>query len=141
MSLRKAATRSVRAMSRIVSIQTKSAPAPAAPYSQAIKANKMVFVSGQIPYTADFKPIEGSMGDKAEQVIKNVSNILQEANSGLHNVVKVNVFMSDLKYFEEFNTVYARYFAELKPARSCLAAKALPLNVDVEMEVIALENE
>lgn len=128
-------------MTTLTPVATKNAPPAAASYSQAMKANNLIFVSGQIPYTPENKPIEGSIADKAEQVFKNVSNILEASNSSFERVIKVNVFLADIKSFAEFNTVYAKYFSTHKPARSCIAAAALPLNVDLEMEVIATENE
>lgn len=128
-------------MTTLTPVATKNAPPAAASYSQAMKANNLVFVSGQIPYTPDNKPVEGSIADKAEQVFKNVSAILEASNSSFEKVVKVNVFLADIKSFAEFNTVYAKYFSVHKPARSCVAAAALPLNVDLEMEVIAAEND
>ncbi|SCV01837.1 LAME_0G18822g1_1 [Lachancea meyersii CBS 8951] len=141
MFLRSVAKQSIRTMSSLTPVATKLSPPAAASYSQAMKVNNMIFVSGQIPYTAENKPVEGSIADKAEQVIQNVSNILKEANSGLNKVVKVNVFLADIKDFAEFNVVYAKYFHEHKPARSCVAVAALPLNVDLEMEVIAVEKD
>ncbi|SCU82696.1 LANO_0B07228g1_1 [Lachancea nothofagi CBS 11611] len=141
MFLRNVAKQSVRTMSNLTPVFTKLSPPAAASYSQAMKMNNMVFVSGQIPYTAENKPVEGSISDKAEQVIQNISNILKEANSGLNKIVKVNIFLADIKDFAEFNGVYAKYFNTHKPARSCVAVSALPLNVDLEMEVIAVEND
>lgn len=128
-------------MTTLTPVRTKLAPPPAASYSQAMKVNNLIFVSGQIPYTAENKPVEGSISDKTEQVIQNVKSILEEANSGLDKIVKVNIFLADIKNFAEFNTVYAKYFSEHKPARSCVAVKDLPLNVDLEIEAIAVERE
>lgn len=128
-----------RNMSKIVIIETPKAPSPAAPYSQALKFNKLVFVSGQVPLTAENMLVEGSMTDKAEQVVQNVKNILEASNSDLKHVLKATVFLTDMKYFSEFNAVYNKYFGGDKPARTCAAVKSLPLNVDVEMEVIAAE--
>ncbi|CAR27064.1 hypothetical protein ZYGR_0I03370 [Zygosaccharomyces rouxii] len=128
-----------RTMATLTPVATKSAPPAAASYSQAMKASNLLFVSGQIPYTPDNKPVEGSISDKTEQVFSNVKSILQAGNSSLERVVKVNVFLADIKYFEEFNKVYAKYFNEHQPARSCVAVAALPKNCDLEMEVIAAE--
>ncbi|AGO11698.1 AaceriADL077Cp [[Ashbya] aceris (nom. inval.)] len=139
--LAQTATVLTRSMSSLTPVHTTTAPPPAASYSQAMRVNGMVFVSGQIPYTPDNKPVEGSIADKAEQVIANVRNVLEAANSGLDRVAKVNVFLADMAYFAEFNSVYAKYFSEHKPARSCVAVRALPLNVDLEMEVVALERD
>ncbi|QLL32319.1 hypothetical protein HG536_0C04880 [Torulaspora globosa] len=130
-----------RTMTTLTPVATKNAPPAAAAYSQAMKANNLVFVSGQVPYTPENKPVEGSITDKAEQVFKNVKSILDASNSSLERVIKVNVFLADMKYFAEFNKVYAKHFNEHKPARSCVAVAALPLNSDLEMEVIATENE
>ncbi|CAH01422.1 putative isoleucine biosynthesis protein HMF1 [Kluyveromyces lactis] len=138
---RQALKSTVRRMNTLTPVKTQLAPPPAASYSQAIKVNNLIFVSGQIPYTAENKPVEGSIADKAEQVIQNVKNILVEANSDLDKIVKVNIFLADINSFAEFNSVYAKYFNVHKPARSCVAAKALPLNVDLEMEVIAVEKD
>ncbi len=128
-----------RGITTLTPVSTKLAPPAAASYSQAMKANNFVYVSGQIPYTPDNKPVQGSISEKAEQVFQNVKNILVEANSDLDKIVKVNIFLADINSFAEFNSVYAKYFNVHKPARSCVAAKALPLNVDLEMEVIAVE--
>ncbi|CCD22413.1 isoleucine biosynthesis protein MMF1 NDAI_0A02550 [Naumovozyma dairenensis CBS 421] len=128
-----------RTMTTLTPVTTKLAPPAAASYSQAMKANNFVYVSGQIPYTPENKPVEGSISDKAEQVFQNVRNILEASNSSLDKIVKVNVFLADINNFKEFNGVYAKYFNTHKPARSCVAVKALPLNVDLEVEVIAVE--
>ncbi|EDO17709.1 hypothetical protein Kpol_1033p12 [Vanderwaltozyma polyspora DSM 70294] len=130
-----------RRLTTLTPVSTKSAPPAAASYSQAMKANNLIFVSGQIPYTPENKPVEGSISDKAEQVFSNVTNILEASNSSLDRVIKVNVFLKDIKNFQEFNSVYAKYFNVHKPARSCVAVAALPLNVDLEMEVIAAEKD
>ncbi|ODV77635.1 uncharacterized protein CANTADRAFT_8076 [Suhomyces tanzawaensis NRRL Y-17324] len=125
-------------------VKTATAPGPAAPYSQAVKINGFVYVSGQIPYTAQNKPLPAgaSIEEQAEQVIQNVSNILEAANSSLKHVVKANIFLTDMKkQFAPFNSVYGKYFDEMKPARSCVAVKELPLGVDLEMEVVAVEKE
>lgn len=91
------------------------------------------------PLYSDNKPVQGSISEKAEQVFQNVKNILAESNSSLDNIVKVNVFLADMKNFAEFNSVYAKHFHTHKPARSCVGVASLPLNVDLEMEVIAVE--
>ena len=128
-----------RTLTTLTPVATKLAPPAAASYSQAMKANNFVYVSGQIPYTPENKPVEGSIADKAHQVFKNINNILEEGNSSLDKIVKVNVFLADINNFKEFNGVYAQYFNTHKPARSCVAVAALPLGVDLEVEVIAVE--
>ncbi|CCK72765.1 putative isoleucine biosynthesis protein HMF1 KNAG_0L01450 [Huiozyma naganishii CBS 8797] len=122
-------------------VNAQGAPAAAASYSHAMKANNLVFVSGQVPLTADNKMLEGSIAEKAEQVITNIKTILAASNSALDRVVKCNIFLADINNFAEFNTVYAKHFHDHKPARSCVAVAALPLNADLEMEVIAVEND
>lgn len=83
-----------------------------------------------------------SIQEQAEQVIQNVSNILEASNSSLKHIVKANIFLTDMKaQFGEFNSVYGKYFSDHKPARSCVAVKELPLGVDLEMEVVAVEKD
>lgn len=126
--------------SKTTQIISKNAPPAAASYSHAIKANGFIYVSGQIPYTKEGKPIEGDFKVKSDQVIKNVLEIIKDSNSKLENIVKCNIFLKDMNNFKEFNEVYSKYFNDYKPARSCVAVADLPLGVDVEMEVIAVEN-
>lgn len=112
--------------------------------TNSILTTGFIYVSGQIPYTPQNKPLgeNPSIQAQAEQVIQNVSNILEASNSSLKHIVKANIFLTDMKtQFGEFNTVYAKYFNEHKPARSCVAVKELPLGVDLEMEVVAIEKE
>ena len=119
-------------------ISTDKAPAAIGPYSQGIIANGMLFASGQIPINPATGNIEG--GDikaQAEQVMKNVGALLQEAGTSYENVVKTSCFLADMDDFAAFNEVYAGYFTE-KPARSCVAVKTLPKNVLCEVEVIAV---
>lgn len=87
-------------------------------------------------------PGNPSIAEQAEQVIQNVSNILDASNSSLQHIVKANIFLTDMNaQFAEFNSVYAKYFNEHKPARSCVAVKELPLGVALEMEVVAVEQD
>ncbi|CAK7895699.1 protein Mmf1p, mitochondrial [[Candida] anglica] len=142
--IRTANMSSTRLSSSITPVKTANAPPPAASYSQAIKVNGFIYVSGQIPYTPQNKPLSENptIEQQAEQVIQNVSNILEASNSSLYHIVKANIFLTDMKaQFGEFNKVYGKYFSEHKPARSCVAVKELPLGVDLEMEVIAIEKE
>lgn len=103
-----------------------------------------IYVSGQIPYTAANKPLSAnpSIAEQAEQSIQNVKNILEASNSSLNHIVKNTIFLTDMKtQFAEFNAVYAKYFNEHKPARSCIAVKELPLGVDLEIECVAIEKD
>ncbi|ODV85587.1 hypothetical protein CANARDRAFT_7694 [[Candida] arabinofermentans NRRL YB-2248] len=125
---------------KLTAITSANAPPAAAAYSHAIKANGFVYVSGQIPLRPDGSRVEGTLQDRADQVIQNALAILKDSNSSLSNIVKINVFLTDMSNFAAFNEVYVKYFNEHKPARSCVAVSALPLGVDVEMEVVAVEN-
>lgn len=106
--------------------------------------NGFIYVSGQIPYTAQNKPLSEnpSIAEQAEQVIQNVKSILEASNSSLDHIVKNTIFLTDMKaQFGEFNSVYAKYFNEHKPARSCVAVKELPLGVALEMESVAVDKD
>ena len=122
-------------------ITTEKAPAAIGPYSQAIAAGNFLFASGQIPINPESGEVEAEgIEAQAEQVMKNVGTILEAAGTDYANVVKTTCFLADMADFAAFNGVYEKYFTE-KPARSCVAVKALPKNVLCEVEVIAaLEN-
>ena len=122
-------------------ITTEKAPAAIGPYSQAIAAGNFLFASGQIPINPESGEVEAEgIEAQAEQVMKNVGAILEAAGTNYVNVVKTTCFLADMADFAAFNGVYEKYFTE-KPARSCVAVKALPKNVLCEVEVIAaLEN-
>ncbi|MBX9878370.1 MAG: RidA family protein [Candidatus Obscuribacterales bacterium] len=122
-------------------VSTESAPKAIGPYSQAIKANGMVFVSGQIPLDpASGQLISGSIATQVKQVIANLSAILKASGSDLSKVVKTTVYLKDMKDFDEMNQTYAEYFTETKPARATIQAAGLPKNVAVEIDAIALAN-
>ena len=122
-------------------ITTENAPAAIGPYSQAIAAGNFLFASGQIPINPESGEVEAEgIEAQAEQVMKNVGAILEAAGTDYANVVKTTCFLANMADFAAFNGVYEKYFTE-KPARSCVAVKALPKNVLCEVEVIAaLEN-
>lgn len=118
-------------------IHTPNAPEAIGPYSQAVVCGNMVFTSGQIA----IDPTDGqvhavTIEEQTEQVCKNLSAVLEAAGSSLEKAVKTTCFLADMGDFASFNQVYGKYFTE-KPARSCVAAKALPKGVLVEVEVIA----
>lgn len=118
-------------------VQTEHAPAAIGPYSQALVTGGLVFASGQIPLDpATGAVVEGGVEAQAEQVMKNLAAVLEEAGSGLDKAVKTTCFLADMNDFAAFNEVYARYFTG-KPARSCVAVRQLPKSVLVEVEVIA----
>ena len=119
-------------------IATKNAPAAVGPYSQAIDCGDTVYCSGQIPLGPQTGAVvEGGLEAQAHQMFRNVKAVLAEAGLGLENVVKTTVFMTDLAQFGALNAIYAEYFAEPYPARSCVEVSALPKGVLVECEVIA----
>jgi 2-iminobutanoate/2-iminopropanoate deaminase len=120
-------------------ISTENAPGAIGPYSQAIKAGDMVFCSGQIPIdpqTGEF--VSQDIAEQTEQVLKNLSAVLEAAGSDLNNVVKTTVFLADMNDFAAMNEVYTRYFSENKPARATVQAARLPRDARVEIECIAL---
>lgn len=125
----------------ITTINSSKAPAPAAPYSHAIKAGDFIYLSGQIALTSENKLVGGSITQRATQILENIKSILADCNSSLERIVKVNIFLTDINDFDEFNKVYGEYFKNHKPARSCVAVVALPLGETVEVEVIAVENK
>ena len=125
-------------MSNIKKIHTDKAPAAVGPYSQAVAVNGRLYTSGQIaidPATGSI--VEGDIKAQAEQVMKNLMEVLAEAGTTQEKVIKTTCFLADMNDFADFNQVYAEYFTE-KPARSCVAVKTLPKNVLCEVEVIAV---
>ena len=118
-------------------VYTDKAPAAIGPYSQAMILNGVLFTSGQIPVDPATREISGdTIETQAEQVMKNLAEVLKEAGTGFENVVKTTCFLADMGDFAKFNEVYAKYFVN-KPARSCVAVKTLPKNVLCEVELIA----
>ncbi len=120
-------------------INTAAAPAAIGPYSQAIEANGMVFVSGQLPIdpaTGTFA--EGGIKELTRQSLTNMRNILAEAGLTMDHVVKTTVFLAEMSDFAEMNEVYASFFEGVCPARSAVAVKTLPKDARVEIECIAV---
>lgn len=120
-------------------IQTDQAPLAIGPYSQAIKTNGFVFLSGQIPLIPEtMQVIEGDIQAQTDRVFANIAAVLVAAGSSLDRVVKTTVFLADMNDFTAMNEIYARYFGDHRPARSTVQAARLPRDVRVEIEVIAL---
>lgn len=120
-------------------IYTDQAPAAIGPYSQAIKIEKTLYTSGQIPVDpTNGKVISTEITEQAQQVMKNLQAVLEEGGSNLNSVIKTTCFLTDMADFAAFNEVYGSYFGDHKPARSCVAVKELPLNVRIEVEAIAV---
>ena len=124
-------------MAELKKVSTDKAPAAIGPYSQAIVIKDMVFTSGQIPINPASGNIEAvTIEEQAEQVMKNLGEVLKAAGTCFENAIKTTCFLADMNDFAAFNAVYAKYFTT-KPARSCVAVKTLPKNVLAEVEVIA----
>ena len=121
-------------------VRTEEAPAPfqGAPYSQAIRAGGLVFVSGQLGLKPGDTEIGGAIEEQTEQVLANLAAILAEAGSGLDRLVKTTVFLADLGDFAAMNEVYARHVGDRPPARATVEVSALPSGAKVEIEAIAL---
>jgi len=125
-----------------VVIYAEKAPKPIGPYSQAICVNGWLFVSGQIPLDpVTGAMVEGDLRAKTRRVLENVKAIVEAAGGSLEDVVKVTVFLRDIKAFQEFNEVYSEYFKGVKPARSVVEVSNLPRNSDLEVEVVAYVGE
>lgn len=120
-------------------ISTDKAPKAIGPYSQAIKANGFLFVSGQIP----LDPVKGeivgtTIEEQTHQVLKNLQAILEAAGSSMANVVKATVYLADLNDFSRMNAIYAQYFPEPYPARAAFQVARLPREARIEIEVLAM---
>ncbi|MEI6092628.1 MAG: Rid family detoxifying hydrolase [bacterium] len=119
-------------------IRTEKAPLPVGPYSQAVQAGNMIFISGILPLDIENKKILETIPEAAKKIFTHLDNILEKASAQKNNIVKTNIFMKDLKQFAELNKVYAEYFSGVStlPARSTVEVAGLPLNAPVEMDFI-----
>lgn len=119
-------------------VATTHAPAAIGPYSQAIVSGDLIFTSGQIPLDpASGELVQGDIQAQTRQVFSNLREVLKEAGASLDDAVKVNVYMTDLKDFAALNEVYATFFTQPYPARSCVEVSNLPKSAQVEIEIIA----
>ncbi len=119
-------------------VQTDKAPAAIGPYSQAVKVGNMVYTSGQIPMTADGELVDGDIHDQVRQILNNLQKVLEAAGSSLEQIIKTTIYLTDMDDFIAVNTVYGEYFSGAYPARTTVAVKTLPKNVDVEIDAIAV---
>jgi len=122
-------------------VNTSKAPNVIGPYSQAIKINKMVFLSGQIaidPNTQQF--IDGDIETQTKRVLDNLKSVIEASGSNLESVVKTTIYLTDMNDFSKVNEIYASYFSSGKPARSTVCVAALPKNAKVEIDAIAEVN-
>ncbi|PLB33591.1 protein MMF1, mitochondrial precursor [Aspergillus candidus] len=125
-------------MSGVTPVSAAGACPPAGPYSQAVKANGQIFVSGQIPFDSKAQLVPGGIPEMTQACCDNIKAIVEAAGSSVEKIFKVNVFLDDMDNFAAMNATYEKFFTH-KPARSCVAVKQLPKGVPVEIECIALE--
>ena len=123
-------------------IFTDKAPKAIGPYSQAVSAGGFTFVSGQIPINPESGDLmNASIQDQAEQVIKNLTAICEEANGSLSDIVKLTIYITDMNDFAAVNETMQKYFTEPYPARATVEVSALPLGVNLEMDAVLTKNE
>ena len=119
-------------------IHTEKAPAAIGPYSQAIDLGELIYTSGQIPVAPDGS-ISDDISEQTRQALENLKAVVEAAGSSFDKVVKTTVFITDMAQFGEINAVYAEFFSEPYPARSCVQVAALPKGVSIEIEAIAIK--
>lgn len=120
-------------------IFTDRAPEAIGPYSQAVRAGDMLFVSGQIPLDPESgELIDGGIKQQTERVLKSLQAVIEKAGGGMENVVKTTVYLTDLSLFAEMNEVYASFFSDNKPARATVQVAGLPKNALVEIDAVAI---
>ena len=118
---------------------TEQAPLPVGPYSQAIRVENLLFLSGQVPIDpATGKLLEGDIATQTKQVLQNLNAVLEETGASLANVVKTTVFLTNFDHFAAMNKIYAEFFTAAPPARSTVEVSRLPLGALVEIEAIAI---
>ena len=121
-------------------ISTDKAPQAIGPYSQAVEVNGVIYTSGMIPINpADGTLVTGSVEEQAEQALKNLKALIEESGSSMDKVIKTTVFIKDMNDFAKINEVYARYFTDNYPSRSCVEVARLPKDVLIEIEAIAIK--
>ena len=120
-------------------IATKNAPHAIGPYSQAVRAGNVLYVSGQIPLDPESgNLVQGDFAAQAKRVFENLKAVLQESRAEFRHVVKATVYLTDLSNFQNLNSIYAEYFGEHKPARSTVGVAQLPRGAGVEIDLIAV---
>jgi 2-iminobutanoate/2-iminopropanoate deaminase len=123
-------------------IQTDKAPKAIGPYSQAIQAGNLLFLSGQIPIDPKTGELtEGDIRQQTQQVLENIKGLLESQGLGMEDVIKVTIFLKDIGSFNQVNEVYATYFSSSPPARSTIEVAKLPRNAEIEIEAIALTRD
>jgi len=124
-------------MNGLEKVNTGQAPQAIGPYSQGIKVGPWVFTSGQIPLTPSGELVKGDIREQTRQVLRNLEAVLKAAGASLKDVVKTTVYITDMDQFAKVNEVYAQFFDQHQPARSCVEVARLPKDVQVEIECIA----
>ena len=120
-------------------IETSSAPSPIGPYSQAVRGNGFIFVSGQIPVEPGTGAVSGGdIAAQTRQVMKNLAAILEAAGSGVEKIVKTTVFLANLEDFVRFNQVYGEFLGNVRPARATVQVSRLPKEVLIQIDAVAL---
>ncbi len=123
----------------MIEIKTDEAPKAVGPYSQAVMDGRMIFASGQIHVGKDGKLLEGTIEEQTKQVMANVEAVLKAAGSGLKDVVKATIYVTDMSMYGRINAVYSTYFSHPFPARELVCVKELPLGAKVEISVVAMK--
>ncbi|MDB4091011.1 RidA family protein [Crocinitomicaceae bacterium] len=122
-------------------LKIPGAPAPIGPYSQAILSRNTLYVSGQIPLNPETGVlVDGSLTESTHQVMKNIGSLLNEANLSFDDIVKCTIFLKDLDNFNEVNKIYATYFRSTPPARETVEVSKLPMDVEIEISCIAVQD-
>ncbi len=122
-------------------ISTKDAPQAIGPYSQAVRFNNLIFVSGQIPIKPETgKILKGNIKEQTRLILKNLSTILAAGGSSLDNILRTTIFLTDLKNYPVVNKTYAQYFNDFPPARSTVQVAKLPMDAQIEIDAIACIN-
>ncbi len=122
-------------------ISTKGAPQAIGPYSQAVRLDNLIFVSGQIPIEPESgKILKGNIREQTKQVLENLNNVLIAGGSSLNNVLRTTIFLTNLENYSVVNETYAQYFNDLSPARSTVQVAKLPMDAQIEIDAIACTN-
>ncbi len=119
-------------------LHTNNAPAAIGPYSQAVKVNGLLYTSGQIALTVDGEMLENDIKKQTRQIFSNIKAILEDNESAMDKVIKINIFLTDMSDFGVVNVLMAEAFGDHKPVRSTVAVKTLPKNAMIEMDIIAV---
>jgi 2-iminobutanoate/2-iminopropanoate deaminase len=121
-------------------VNTRNAPPAIGPYTQAVVANGFVYTSGQVPLDENGRIVADDIVNQTHQVLKNLFYVLEASGATFNDVIKTNVYLTDMAHFLKMNEIYSHYFGDHKPARSTIAVKELPKGVLIEMDCVALAN-